>query len=328
MKKGLVIGKYYPFHAGHQYVIDTALKNSDHVTAIVTGKKGQIIPASIRANWIRQIYPQITVKLVYHNIPDDADQLWAKNTIRWLGFKPDIVFTSENYGDNYAKLMGTKHIAVDIPRKVFPISGTKIREKPLEHLDFLHPVVRAYFVRRICLLGAESSGTTTLSIALAKKFKTSWVPEFGRSYSEGKYTSKFSKWEDSEFEYMAKTQNSSEDKLAGYANKVLFCDTNSLVTYVWQEFFMGQGTIGVERLFKNRQYDLYLVTNMDNMPFVKDNVRVGKKREWVQKRLIETLEKHKQKYVIVSGSQSARINKSTKLVKDLIKNYKIEEKIL
>jgi NadR type nicotinamide-nucleotide adenylyltransferase len=324
--KGLVIGKFYPFHTGHQYVIDTALKNSNQVTAIVTGKKGQIIPANIRASWIKQIYPQVDVKLIYHDIPDDNDEAWAKNTIKWLGFKPNLVFTSEKYGDHYSKLMGAKHIAVDIPRKKFPISGTKIREKPHFYPQYLHPIVRAYFVKRVCFVGAESTGTTTMAQELAKLYKTSWVPEFGRYYSEGKKPSG-SKWENSEFVHIAKFQNSFEDELAKYSNKVLFCDTNSLVTYVWQEFFLGEGTKEVENLFKRRKYSLYIITDMD-IPYIQDSVRIGKRRKWMHDRLIEILKTHNQPYIVVSGHLKKRIAFSKSNIDEIIKNYKIEEQVL
>lgn len=327
MKQGLVIGRFYPFHCGHQYVIDTAITNCDQVTVIVEGRKNQIIPGTVRADWIKKIYPQLEVKLVYHNLESEDDEGWAKSTIKWLGYKPDLVFTSETYGDNYAKLMGAKHFPVDIPRKKFPISGTKIREQPHYYSNFLRPIVRAYFVRRICIVGAESTGTTSLARHLAKTYKTSWVPEFGRYYSEGKYTSKYSEWEDSEFEFIAKMQNNFEDELAKYANRVLFCDTNSLVTYFWQEFFMGKGTRDVEKLFKNRKYDLYIVTDID-IPFVQDNVRVGKRRKWFHQKLISTLEKCNQKYIIVSGSPKERLAETKKAVDEIIRNYKIEEKIL
>ncbi|MBI3341949.1 AAA family ATPase [Candidatus Curtissbacteria bacterium] len=327
MKKGLVIGKFYPLHAGHQYLIETALSNSDQVAVIVTGKKDQIIPATIRAAWIREIYPQVEVKLVYHNIADDNDEAWAKNTIKWLGFKPDIVFTSENYGDHYSQLMGAKHVPVDIPRIKFPISGTKIREKPHFYSQFLHPIVRAYFVKRVCLIGAESTGTTTLAEALAKLYKTSWVPEFGRFYTEGKVTSKHYKWADREFTYIAQTQNGLEDELAKYASKVLFCDTNSLATYVWQELFLKRGTEEVKKLYTGRSYDLYIVTGID-VPFTRDNIRVKVKRVWMHKRFIDILEKSGQRYIVATGDLKNRIAQSEKEIKKVLQDYKIEEKIL
>jgi hypothetical protein len=39
-----------------------------------------------------------------------------------LGRAPDAVFTSENYGDLYAALMGSKHILVDRERLLMPIA--------------------------------------------------------------------------------------------------------------------------------------------------------------------------------------------------------------
>ncbi len=222
--------------------------------------------------------------------------------------------------------MGARHVAVDIPRRKFPISGTEIREKPHSYPQFLHPVVRAYFVKRICLLGAESSGTTTLTQLLAEKFKTSWVPEFGRYYTEGKQSSG-TKWQDDEFAFIAKTQNSFEDQLAKYSHKVLFCDTNSLVAYAWQEFFMGRGTKEVEKLFKKRKYSLYIVTDID-IPYVQDLVRTGKRRVWLHKRLIKLLEESSQEYIVVSGDLKKRLTFAKNNIDEIIKNYKIEESIL
>src|SRR5579872_188436 len=106
MTRGVVVGKFYPFHLGHQYVIDTALSRVDALTVIVTGKYGQIINPSIRASWIKKIYPKVKVKLVYHDIADNDDEMWAKKTIEWVGFKPDMVFTSEHYGDHWAEQIG------------------------------------------------------------------------------------------------------------------------------------------------------------------------------------------------------------------------------
>lgn len=149
MIRGVVLGKFYPLHFGHQLVIDTAISQVDFLTIVVTGKKGQVIPAAVRAKWLSKIYPQCKVKLVYHNIPDDnADELWAKKTIEWVGFRPDLVFVSEVNWDNWAELMSAVPVHVDVAKKKFPISGTKIRENPYKYLNYLHPVVRAYFEKK------------------------------------------------------------------------------------------------------------------------------------------------------------------------------------
>lgn len=328
MVKGLIIGKFYPLHLGHQYLIETALSQVDILTIIVTGKRGQIVKPETRAGWISKLYPKAKVKLIYHDIDDNDDEQWAKKSLEWAGWRPDLVFSSDDSGIHYSELMGSKLVMVDRQRKKFPISGTKVREKPLEYLDFLHPLVRAYFVRRISIVGAESSGTTTLARELAKKFKTSWVPEFGRYYWEGKMTSKYASWDHEEFEYIASSRLAFENELAKYSNKVVFCDTDALSTYIWEEFFCKSGTDAVLQYFKKSKYDLHLVTDVD-IPFEDDGVRVAeKRRDLMHKQFVELLEGQKRKYIVVSGTLEERIATASAHVKQIVDNFKIEENIL
>jgi NadR type nicotinamide-nucleotide adenylyltransferase len=94
----------------------------------------------------------------------------------------DVVFSSEAYGAELARRLGARHVAFDPERTRVPISATQIRADPLAHWQFIPPPVRPYFVRRVALVGAESTGKTTLAQALAAHFGTVWVPEFARAY--------------------------------------------------------------------------------------------------------------------------------------------------
>jgi nicotinamide riboside kinase len=82
--------------------------------------------------------------------------------------------------------MGSTHVAVDPARAAVPCSGTQVRANPFAWWDFLAPCVRAYFAVRVVLIGAESTGKTTLAQALAAHYHTTWVPEYGRTYWEAK----------------------------------------------------------------------------------------------------------------------------------------------
>lgn len=149
MTTGVIFGKFYPLHAGHQNLIDTALSQVDMLTIIVTGKRDQIIKPQIRGLWLKKIYPQVQVKVIYHNIADDDDKTWAKKTPHWLGYKPDFVFTSaEKWGNHFVKLTKAKHVVVDKGRRKIPISATMIRKNPKKYLKYLHPIVQKYFEKR------------------------------------------------------------------------------------------------------------------------------------------------------------------------------------
>lgn len=327
-KTGLVVGKFYPLHKGHEYLIKTALKRCKQLTVMVCDSKGERIPAAVRGAWIKEIFPEADVRVIKSVPADDDSRGWAKYTIKILGFVPDAVFTSEDYGDPYAHFMGSKHVLIDKQRKTVPISGTLSRGNPLKYWKYLDPEIKAFFVKRVCVVGAESTGTTTLAKDLANHYQTVWVPEFGRSYWEGKMFDKSgNSWTSDEFTFIARIQNLMENQFARMANKVLICDTNSFATNLWQERYTGKTTKAVADLYKNRNYDLYILTG-DEIPFVQDGTRDGESiRHDMHKRFIEELDKTKISYIIVTGNKKERLQKAVKLIDKIIEdpNWKGEK---
>lgn len=308
MTRGLTIGKFYPPHRGHQHLIDTALKQVDDLTVLVCDRKGQAIPGELRAAWLREIHPCARVIVIEDCVPDDDSKGWAEYTLRILGFRPDLVFTSEEYGEPYAFHMGSKHVFVDRERVTVPISGTDIRADALKNWEFLEPCVRAYFARRVAIVGAESSGKTSLAQALAGHFETAWVPEFGRTYAEARFHAPGGgDWQTSEFISIAAEQNRIEDALARTCNRILFCDTESFSTNLWHERYLGGLSPEVEALSQGRRYDLTLVTDAA-IPFVEDGLRDGASiRLAMHQRFIEEFQNRNRPYILLTGSPGERL---------------------
>ncbi len=317
--KGLVIGKFYPPHLGHKYLIDTAKSQCEHLTVIICWKKNQEISGVTRAKWLQRIHPDVEIKLIDDDrLADDDSEAWAKSTIDILGYVPDAVFTSESYGDPYAKFMGSVHVLVDKERTYMPISGTMVRDKPRECSQFLTPYVRAYFAHRVCVIGAESTGTTTLAQDLAKYYKTVWVPEYGRLYSEAKLFGDIdAQWRSEEFEYIAKAQSVLEDTIAESSNGLVICDTDPFATSVWHERYMEKPSDKVLEIANRRKYNLYILTG-DEIPFIQDGTRDGEHiRHDMHKRFIERLEETGRKYILVTGNREERLKKAIEAI-DLI----------
>ena len=160
-------------------------------------------------------------------------------------------------------------------------------------------------VKRVVIIGSESSGTTTLARALAEHYGTTWVPEFGRTYSEGRvYSSQ--PWRSDEFTFIAIEQARMEDALATLANKVLICDTDPFATAIWHERYLGTSSNAVRAIADGRHYDLYIVTDV-NIPFVADDIRDGESfRHWMQRRFVEELSKKSTPMIVVSGPHEQR----------------------
>lgn len=134
-------------------------------------------------------------------------------------------------------------------------------------------------IKKIVVIGPESTGKSFLCRQLADHFKTVWVPEFAREYllTNGKdYT-----FED--LSVIAKGQVEKEDSIvygpwsmvhskSSFIPRTLFIDTDLYVIKVWSEFVFNKCDNRILTGIVNRKYDLYLLCNTD-LPWERDELR-------------------------------------------------------
>jgi len=319
-RTGVVVGKFYPPHLGHHYLIETASSQCEVLFVLVCWKPEQTVPIDIRVACIREIHPEVKIIAVEDILADDDTPGWAAYTVQLLGSAPDAVFTSEDYGEGYARAMGAKHVMVDRQRLTYPCSGTMLRNAPLAYLKWVTPCMRAFYVKRVCIVGAESTGKTTLAQKLAEHYQTNWVPEYGREYcvekwKDGNITDD---WVSEEFVTIAREQSRREDHAARSANKVLICDTDPFATSIWHERYLNNRSIEVETIANNRRYDLYILAG-DEIPFVQDGLRDGEHiRHWMHKRFVEALTEKSRPWVLVTGDIADRISQAIESIDEIL----------
>ena len=319
MQRGLVVGKFWPPHRGHQYLIETARGQVDQLFVMLCQRPHEVPRGELRIAWLRELYPDVTFFLVDDTLGDDDSKGWAENTVRVLGFAPDVVFTSENYGEPFSHFLGCAHVCVDQSRAAVPVSGTRVREKPLENWQFLSAPVRGFYAKRVCLVGAESTGKTTLAAQLAAHFDTRWISEYGREYCEHKLANDpDADWTSDEFAHIAQTQCERENGMARECNRVLVCDTDAFATSVWHERYVGFVSLEVEAIARNHRVpDLYLLTDVDT-PFVQDGTRDGEAiREWMHARFIEKMTEQNRPFALLSGAFDSRFEQAVKYIETL-----------
>jgi len=322
MTRGLVIGKFYPPHRGHKFLIETSLRAVDHLDVLICVLANQTIPGDLRQRWLQEIHPGANVMQIEDIGDDDNSEVWAAYTKTILGKAPDFVFTSEDYGDAYARFLGCKHIPVDRDRQHAPISGTRVRSNPFAHWDFLEPCVRAHFVRRVCVVGAESTGTTTLAQELADRYKTVWVPEYGREYCEKLAAAGVDlwsyRWNSTEFTHIARAQVELDRKMAREANRLLISDTDAFATSIWHERYMRSRSSEVDAIAVSHPPSLYLLTDCD-IPFVQDGLRDGETiRKWMTDRFEDKLDQQRVPWMKVSGSRAQRLDSAIQRIEPLL----------
>jgi HTH-type transcriptional repressor of NAD biosynthesis genes len=160
-------------------------------------------------------------------------------------------------------------------------------------------------VRRVCILGAESTGKSTLAEALAKRYDTVWNPEYGRPYTQlGRMAN--APWESREFVHIARMQCWYEDFLAEFAQRVLITDTDAFTTAVFHEVYLGTPATGFEELV-DRTYDLYVVCGLD-VPWRHDGIReFEEQRRWMHERYLERARTSGRPWILAEGSRERRL---------------------
>lgn len=316
--RGVVIGKFYPPHLGHNYLIDTALRNCENVDVLVVDSPDYHIDPEKRRDWLQRHHPSATVRIIPDIGKDDDSEAWALHTIKFLGRVPDVVYASMDYAGPWARAMGCKHVEVDTPRVHIPISGTEIRKDILKSWDFLSDETKAGLAVRIVIVGAESTGTTTLSRDLAEALTAPWVPEIGRYYTESILTTKY-EWRDEDFYRIGKLQQQYENEVASRSDGIVVCDTNSVATELWQRRYMGHTTAAMKRIAGQDKADLYIITG-DEIPFVQDGIRDGEHlRHKMHKWFLAHIKKTGIPYVVVRGTRSERLGAALEAAQATIK---------
>ncbi len=318
--RGLVLGKFMPFHRGHMHLIETAARQVDQLTVLVCSIKAEPIPGALRYGWVKEQYPNIRVLHVTDENPQVPEEhrffwdIWVNTIRRNCPDGVDVFFSSEDYGDKLSQHLGCKHVLVDKERITVPISATKIRSNPKEHWDYIPEPVRPYYCKRVVLTGPESTGKSVLAQKLADHFNTVCVEEYGRTYCEEHGMD----LKPLDFAHIAGGQLLLEDEAARKADAVLFCDTDLLVTQVWAEIFFNYCPPWIRWASHQRQYDLFLLLKPD-IPWVNDGTRAFEEvRESQWLRLREELESRNMPYVEISGNFGERLEQAVLAVENIL----------
>ncbi|MBC9715279.1 AAA family ATPase [Streptomyces sp. TRM66268-LWL] len=336
---GLVLGKFYPPHAGHHHLVRTAAARCERLTVLVCAASVESVSLEDRVAWMREVHPDVTVVGAVDDIPVDLHdpEVWAAHMAVFRAAVPDevdAVFTSEAYGDELARRFGARHECVDVSRSRFPVSGTAVRKDPVGNWEFLAGPVRAALARRVVVLGAESTGTTTMARALTEHYRarggvwagTRCVDEYGRDFSERKLAELWAvrpgaEWAEvsfssAEFPVIAREQRRREDAAARLGSPVLFCDTDAFATTIWHERYMGGPYPAAP---EPAGQHLWLLTDHEGVAFEDDGLREGEElRPWMTARFRSELVRTGRDFRVLTGAHDDRLARAVAAVDELL----------
>jgi HTH-type transcriptional regulator, transcriptional repressor of NAD biosynthesis genes len=326
MKKGLVFGKFLPLHKGHIALIEFALQHCDYLSIVVCFTKNEPIDFLTRKRWLHEALDKysnteiITFGYDENILPNtsvssrEVSKAWAY-AFKDLLPSIDILFTSEQYGEYVAEYMGIQHRAFDQQRAIINISGTDIRNDPFNYWEFIPEHIRSWFVKKIAIVGTESTGKSVLTERLAQFYNTDYVPEMAREIVE-----ETEKCTIEDLRNIAMLQASSIHKKLRKANKLLLVDTDLLITKSYTLFLFQKELIVEHWIEEANRFDLYLFLESD-CDFIQDGTRLSEKeRARLNDHHKMLFDRHGIFPTSISGNWEERFEKSKQAIEDAFFN--------
>lgn len=329
---GMYGGAFNPLHIKHvSCIIQAAAMCRELYIVISHAPKYEKIDIKVKYRWVYLITKHLpNVKILI--LEDDTESkssytedYWYEDCSRvkkMIGKPIDIVFCGGDYDENSFWNKGYPDSEFYVFDRDNDISSTAIRNDLYGHFDWLPQEVRPYFVKKVLLIGGESTGKSTMTINLAKYYNTNFIEEVGRELSEISGTDKMMLSED--YVRILLEHKNKEMRLKESSNKVLFIDTDCLITEFYMEFLkdekINKNAVLAQAIAQINDYDLILFLEPD-VEFVQDGTRneeIRLQRKKYSDRIKEIYDEAGFKYHVLSGEYHNRFLKAVKLVDNLL----------
>lgn len=361
-RHALVIGKFYPPHLGHCYLIENAGTCAHNVTVVVMASHAEHLSLDVRVAWLAEHFKtQMHIRIVgvWDDLPVDYDDevIWQAQVVLMregiaraqsvYGLLPpvDAVFSSESYGDRLATYFDASSVVVNQGRDIVPISGTDVRENLIGNWHFLPQAVQSGLCHRIVIVGGESIGKTTLAKAIATQLnngvmQASYVAEYGREYNSLKLQVMRSQankqkspvpsvfdcqWQTQEFTFIAQKQIQREQQASLMGCPYLICDTDAFATQFWHHRYMGYNSVELDAVVAQQpKRALYILPDINDVVFEQDGLRDGEHiRHEMHEAFRNALSQQTQTpWIEVKGSVDQRVAQAIKAIHDI--HYEFE----
>ncbi len=320
MVKAFLFGKFLPFHKGHEAMVRFALAQADFVSILVCSSDKEDIPSEIRKGWIEATFEgieNIEVLLFDYNeaqFPNtsasskEVSKIWAP-VFTNLFPEHSLLITSEPYGDYVAEFMGITHIPFDIPKQLYPVSATLIRNNVAAWWDYLPDSVKPYYAFKVTLLGTESTGKTTIAQRLAAHYNGRLVNEAGRDIIPNSNHFTMDDLHNTATEHAHRIMEAEKGN-----SPIIIIDTDVHTTKSYARFTFGEELAVSDAVYQANVANLYIYLTNDSGYF-----QDGSRLDEEQCRLLdishrEILHSHGIAFAEIGGSFEEKFEKAVELI--------------
>lgn len=275
MRIGCIVGKFYPLHKGHIKLFESALKKVDKLYIFIYFNDGETIPINVRKKWVKEsiniltktIKKEVVIKIIIEQFGlGDTNYSFIKKIAEYL--RKNYPNITHLIGANYkamliSNMLGCDYISI---KKNNLISSSKIASNFNENKEFLPKYVEKDYIFRVCFVGIESSGKTTLIRELGRELDIPYVEEYGRTYCE--VNSPLDDGKDyfltkKDFHNIAIGHNrlvlKSYEHALSKNKKIILVDTDHIITQCFYKRYLDKnGDKKIQSMIEFQKYDLFI----------------------------------------------------------------------
>lgn len=332
-KVGMYGGSFDPLHIGHIHDMIRAASVCEELYIMISWCTGrESVSKEMRYRWIYnnvKHFPNIKIILIEDKAVSkeeyNTDFYWekgAKDIKKAIGKPIDAVFCGSDYQGTgrFESLYCPESEVIYFDRSEVPISSTELRFDIYENWQYIPPICRPYYVKRVLVVGGESTGKSTLVQNLAIAYNTNFVREIGRDTCE---VAGGEEWMNADDLYENLVRQKSEEILAAqHSNKLLFIDTDALTTKFYSQFLLPDGIQKeacvrlADAITAVNRFDLVLFLE-PTVAFVQDGTRnemIAADRKKYSEQIKQLFEAHSIEFYAIDGDYLDRFNKAKKLI--------------
>lgn len=339
---GVVVGKFAPLTLGHINLITEACLHADRVVVVLchsdiwlaeqNARDQKILTKNNKLRWLQQIYadsPNVEIRVIDEsNIPQYPNgwREFSRELRMAVAAYPNesvCIFSSElEYDAEYSeRFPDWTHKVVDSDRTEVPISATQIRSNLYANWQYLPSLVRQEYTLKVCIIGTESCGKTSMVKNLAKLFNTSWVEEYGRTYVETVLAKSEDTLRSDDYPIIAYRHKELELQAMRSANRVCIIDTNAFITEYYHRLYEGRPNPIVSAIAGEEKYDLVIYLG-DNVPWIPDGMRSSPDRVQTRSLFVSMMEEFNVTAVAITAETYAeRFTEAKQYIRQLLQDH-------